>query len=106
MDVPKLFGMKKAPNAAIADVNPMMAAAFLVGLLDEVWAGQLRLEPCTSLRMIAGIIWNVDALPTPLAAKQNRKLAKNTGKQSGRSSFRLRRGCRTVPRLMATKTQT
>jgi hypothetical protein len=33
--------------------------------------------------MIAGIIWKVDALPTPLAANRNRKLAKKTGKAVG-----------------------
>ena len=33
--------------------------------------------------MMAGIIWNVEALPTPVAANRNRKLAKNTGKAVG-----------------------
>ena len=32
-----------------------------------------------SVRMIAGIIWKVDALPTPLTKNRNRNMAKNPG---------------------------
>ena len=56
---------------------------FLLRLTDALGRVELRLSRGISSRMIAGIIWKVDALPTPVAKNSNMNIAKKPQKASG-----------------------
>ena len=79
-DVPNPIGMKKAPYAAIAEVKPVIAALSLSDWRTSASGERCGSRRATSLRMMTGIIWKVEALPTPVAKKRNMKLAKKPGK--------------------------
>jgi hypothetical protein len=52
---------------------------FLLGL-PAAAPGRLRISRSISLRMIAGIIWKVEALPTPVAKNSTMNIAKKPQK--------------------------
>jgi hypothetical protein len=57
------------------------------------WPRQFRHQRGTSLRMIAGIIWKVDALPTPVTKNMKMK----HGEEAGEAPWRSCRGSRSRP---------
>ena len=76
--------MKNAPNAAIAEVKPVIAAEFLFRLPQLCrHARRFGISRAISLRMMLGIIWKVDALPTPVAKNSSRNIAKKPQNASG-----------------------
>ena len=66
--------MKKAPNAAIAEVKPVMAADSFSAWRKRVAASAPGISRAISLRMMLGIIWKVEALPTPVAKNNTRNM--------------------------------
>src|SRR5690348_15853123 len=71
------LGMKNAPNAAIAEVNPVIAAdSFSAWRTCSIFSS-FGISRATSIRMMLGIIVKVDALPTPVAKNSSRNIAKN-----------------------------
>ena len=76
MEEPNDFGMKNAPNAAIAEVNPVIAADSFSVWRARAAVSASGIRRSSSLRMMFGIIWKVDALPTPVAKNISRNIAK------------------------------
>ena len=68
--------MKNAPKAAIAEVKPVIAADSFSAWRSRVAASAAGINRSISLRMMFGIIWKVDALPTPVAKNSTRNIAK------------------------------
>ena len=68
--------MKNAPKAAIAEVKPVIAADSFSACRWRVAASADGISRSISLRMMFGIIWKVEALPTPVAKNSTRNIAK------------------------------
>ena len=60
----------------MAEVKPMIAADSFSALRSCSLAGRPGINRPISLRMITGIIWKVEALPTPVAKNSSMNIAK------------------------------
>src|SRR5262245_8537188 len=60
----------------MAELNPMIAALSFSDCRVRLTASARGMRRYISFRIIAGIIWKVDALPTPLTKKQDKEHGK------------------------------
>src|SRR5215472_12808893 len=98
MEEPKEFGIKNAPNAAIAEVKPVIAADSFSACRNCATSSAFGIRRATSLRMMLGIIWKVDALPTPVAKKTQNALGSSLMARKYRTPA--------TPAIMVRKTKT
>src|SRR5215831_6674188 len=106
MEEPKDFGIKNAPNAAIAEVKPVIAADSFSACRNCATSSAFGIKRATSLRMMLGIIWKVDALPTPVAKKRSRNIAKKPQNALGSSLMARKYRTPATPAIMVRKTKT